>query len=407
MEIVDGGGVTSAHGFEAGTASSGLRTKTRRPDIALLYSQEPCSAAALFTQNQVAAAPVLLDRETITANRARMRAVVANAGNANACTGAPGLWAARQMQKNAAFALGCDEDQILVLSTGVIGVQLPMSKVNVGIDTAAKHLSPGNGRAAAEAIMTTDTFAKQIAVRLRFSDGHVVIGGMAKGAGMIHPNMATMLALITSDAQVEPSRLQDILKQAADRSFNRITVDGDTSTNDTVLLLANGSSGVQIGDAERQTLFQEALNYVCEKLAQMIVRDGEGATKFVTITVRGAPGNEAAHIVANAIATSPLVKTALAGSDANWGRILAAAGRAGVPFEQSKVALRVGKSGSHRLQLVENGTPSEYAESEASAIFEQDEIEIELDLGVGDGASKMWTCDLGHDYVSINADYRT
>ncbi len=404
---IDGGGVTSALGFVAGAASCGLRKSERKPDLALIFSQEDCTGAALFTQNQVAAAPVLLDRDVMAQNNTALRGVVANAGNANACTGAPGLWAARQMQKNAAFALDCQEDQVLVLSTGVIGVQLPMTRVNVGIDAAAKRLSTQNGALAAQAIMTTDTFAKEVAVRLSFADGDVTIGGMAKGAGMIHPNMATMLAVITTDAVVDANLLQSSLKRAADRSFNRISVDGDTSTNDTVLLLANGASGVAVDEESRAEILYEGLLHVCRQLAQMIVRDGEGATKFVTIEVRGAQDDNAAHIVANTIATSPLVKTALAGSDANWGRILAAAGRSGIPFDQSNVALTVANPDGEALLLVENGTPTDYEEADAAAIFEQAEIHIILDLNGGLGRATMWTCDLTHDYVSINADYRT
>lgn len=404
---IEGGGVASASGFVAGASSCGLRTKERRPDLALVYSQEDCTGAALFTQNQVAAAPVLLDRELIANNNTALRGVVANAGNANACTGAPGLWAARQMQKNAAFALGCREDQVLVLSTGVIGVQLPMTRVNVGIDAAAKRMSSQNGVLAAQAILTTDTVVKEAAVTLNLPGGDVIIGGMAKGSGMIHPNMATMLAVITTDAQIEPDLLQTLLKRAADQSFNRISVDGDTSTNDTVLLLANGAGGVQVHDEPDVDLFYEGLLYVCRQLAQMIVRDGEGATKFVTIEVRGASDNQAAHTIANTIATSPLVKTALAGSDANWGRILAAAGRAGVLFDQSNVALTVANSDRTGLTLVQNGTPTDYEEPAATAIFEEAEIHIMLDLNGGDGQATMWTCDLTHDYVSINADYRT
>lgn len=408
MQVIDGGGVASARHFTAGAAACGLKTSTRRPDLAIVYSQDDCTAAALFTRNQVVAAPVLLDRQTLSANRVSLRAVVANAGNANACTGAPGLWAARQMQKNAAFALGCGENQVLVLSTGVIGVQLPMSKVNVGIDAAAKRLSHQNGTVAAQAIMTTDKHAKQIAVRIPFENGDVILGGMAKGAGMIHPDMATMLAVITCDAAVNPQRLQAMLKEASDRTFNRISIDGDTSTNDTVLLLANGASHVSIETVEDQDRLMGGLRFVCGQLAQMIVRDGEGASKFVTVTVSGAARETDAHAVANAIATSPLVKTALAGSDANWGRILAAAGRAGVTFEQSSLALWVGNAhDSARLQLVENGTPTEYAEADAATIFAQDEITIELDLHAGDAQTTMWTCDLTHDYISINADYRT
>ncbi len=406
MQTINGGGVVSPRGYVAGAAACGLK-KERQLDLALIYSERDCSAAALFTQNQVVAAPVILDRDTIGVNHSAIRGVVANAGNANACTGAPGLWAARQMQKNAAFALGCREDQLFVLSTGVIGVQLPMSMVNVGIDAAAKRLSADHGAVAAEAILTTDTFAKQIAVRLPFEDGEIIIGGMAKGAGMIHPNMATMLAVITTDAAVASEDLQQLLKVAAEWSFNRISIDGDTSTNDTVILLANGASGLEIIDQQKRITFLSGLQYVCERLAHMIVRDGEGATKFVSIHVKGAASEADAHAVANTIATSPLVKTALAGNDPNWGRILAAAGRAGVLFEQSNLALSIANPNRDPLQLITNGTPTDYQEDDAAAIFGQKEIDIELNLRCGEAQATVWTCDLTHGYVAINADYRT
>ncbi|HSM58129.1 MAG TPA: bifunctional glutamate N-acetyltransferase/amino-acid acetyltransferase ArgJ [Candidatus Sulfomarinibacteraceae bacterium] len=406
MEIVAEGGVTTPSGFLAGAARCGLKSGSDL-DLALLYSPRDCSAAGVFTRNRVVAAPVLLDRETLEANNNAIRGVVANAGNANACTGAPGVWAARQMQQNAAFALGCRPEQLLVLSTGVIGVQLPMPKVNAGIDSAANRLGGEQGEALARAIMTTDTHPKEVAVRLTAGGKTVYVGGVAKGSGMIHPDMATMLAVITTDASVPAELVQPLLDDAVNQSFNRISVDGDTSTNDTVLLLCNGASGVLIDHDHGWEALGEAVNYVCRELAQMIVRDGEGATKFVAIEVYGARSEEDAHAVANTIATSPLVKTALAGSDANWGRILAAAGRAGVPFEQSETALWVANPSGRELQLVSEGTPTAYEEAEAATIFAEQDINIRLQLGNGDGEATVWTCDLSHDYVTINADYRS
>jgi glutamate N-acetyltransferase/amino-acid N-acetyltransferase len=406
MELIAGGGITTPNGFVAGAAHSGLK-KGRALDLALLYSERDCAAAGVFTRNQVVAAPVILDRETLQANNTQIRGVVANAGNANACTGAPGLWAARQMQQSAAFALDCQPEQMLVLSTGVIGVQLPMPKINAGIDSAARRLSRERGHAAAEAIMTTDTFSKEIAVSVQLQGGEVRIGGMAKGSGMIHPDMATMLAVVTTDAQIPASTLQELLRAVVDQSFNRISVDGDTSTNDTVLLLANGASGVSVEEADEVTAFVEGLGYVCRELAKMVVRDGEGASKFVAIRVSGAGSETDAHKVANTIATSPLVKTALAGSDANWGRILAAAGRAGVAFNQSDVTLWISSGDEMELQLVEDGTPVAYQEADAASIFAQADINIHLELGAGAAETTVWTCDLTHEYVSINADYRT
>lgn len=401
---IEQGGVTSPAGFVAGTAAAAIK-KPGWPDVALVVSKRPSTAAAMFTQNQVVAAPVIVDRETIAQNAHHIRAVVANAGNANACTGQPGLANARAMQQITAASLNCDPAQILVLSTGVIGVQLPMDRLVPGIRQAAQGLDAANGQAAAEAIMTTDTRPKQTAVSVQLSGGVVTIGGMAKGSGMIHPNMATMLAVLTTDASIEAEQLQGMLVTAVDLSFNRISVDGDTSTNDTVLLLANGVSNVTLANQTDATLFEQALTQVCRYLAHQIVRDGEGATKFVTLHVSGAASNNDAHRIAETIATSPLVKTAFAGSDANWGRILAAAGRAGIPFDQHQVSLYI--EGENKLQLVANGTPTNYAEAAAAAIFAQAEFAIYLDLNSGPGQATLWTTDLSHDYVSINADYRT
>ena len=398
------GGVNSPAGFVAGVAAAAIK-KPGRPDMALVVSKRPSTAAAVFTRNQVVAAPVIVDRETMAQNAHHIRAVVANAGNANACTGEQGLANAREMQRLTAKSLNCKPAQILVLSTGVIGVQLPMDRLAQGIRQAAQGLDAANGLAAAEAIMTTDTHSKQTAVTVQLSGGVVTIGGMAKGSGMIHPNMATMLAVLTTDAAIEAEQLQGVLATAVDRSFNRISVDGDTSTNDTVLLLANGLSGVALADETDVALFEQALAQVCLNLAHQIVRDGEGATKFVTLHVGGAASNDDAHRIAETIATSPLVKTAFAGSDANWGRILAAAGRAGVVFDQNQVSLDI--EGENRLQLVANGTPTNYAEADAATIFAQAEFAIHLDLNSGPGQATLWTTDLSHDYVSINADYRT
>ncbi len=406
MEPINNGSVTTPSGFEAGTAACSIK-KPGLQDLAILYSQADCAAAAVFTRNQVVAAPVIVDRETISNNSERIRAVVANSGNANACTGPLGLENARQIQEVAAGALECNPDQVLVLSTGVIGVQLPMNKIQEGIIKASTDLSPKNGPVAAKAIMTTDTHPKHIALKLELPGGTVTIGGIAKGAGMIHPNMATLLGVFTTDAAVAPNQLDQMLRTAVNQSFNRISIDGDTSTNDTVLLLANGSSRVAVSDRESIAKFQEALTSICTDLAKMIVRDGEGAGKFVEIQVTGAPDDGAAHMVATTIATSPLVKTAFAGSDANWGRILAAAGRAGVTFDQYETALWIGIRSAKELQLVAHGTPLNYQEKDAAAIFAEPEFKVLLTLGAGPGMATMWTTDLTHEYVSINADYRT
>ncbi len=403
---IAGGSATSPLGFQAGVVTCGLK-ESGTPDLALLLSERDCTAAGVFTRNQVVAAPVILDRETLAANNDKIRGVLANAGIANACTGQPGLEAAHETQQAAAAATGLKARQFLLLSTGVIGVPLPVKKIKVGIGEAVKALSVGGGPDAARAIMTTDTRPKHLALRLELPGGEVTLGGMAKGAGMIHPNMATMLALITTDAAIPPDRLQALLGKAVESSFNRITIDGDTSTNDTVLLLANGASGVGLEGDDALETFSDGLNFLCAELAKSIVRDGEGVTRFVAIRVSGARDVGQAHLVASTIATSPLVKTALAGGDPNWGRILAAAGRAGVAFDQNRIALWVGNPYQKQLQLVSNGTPTHYAEEEAGAIFTRPEIDIHLDLAQGQAEATVWTGDLTHEYVTINADYRT
>ncbi|MCC6603824.1 MAG: bifunctional glutamate N-acetyltransferase/amino-acid acetyltransferase ArgJ [Anaerolineae bacterium] len=401
------GTVTSPAGFTAVAVAAGIK-KENQLDLALVVSASDCSCAAMFTKNQVVAAPVIVDRETLAQNNSRLRAVVINSKNANACTGEPGLANARATQQAAAAALDCRADQILVLSTGVIGVPLPLEKLAAGIAVGAKELSAENGRLAAEAIMTTDTHPKHLAVRLDLPGGPVTIGGMAKGAGMIHPNMATMLAVLTTDAAIAPDVLDELLRTAVNQSFNRISIDGDTSTNDTILLLANGVSGTAVADRDSIAHFSAGLNHLCTALAHMIVRDGEGATKFVEIQVIGAQNEADAHQIANTIAISPLVKTAFAGSDANWGRLLMAAGRAGVAFDQSKINLWIGGRQADELQLVASGTPTAYQEKAAAAVFAQPEFKILLDVGSGGGGTAVvWTTDLSHDYVSINADYRT
>ena len=400
------GGVTAPQGFEAAASACGLKP-SGAPDLALIVSLKECSGAGVFTRNRLPAAPVTLDRETLQRNLDRLRAVVANSGVANACTGPAGLEAAREMQRVTAESLGCDPGQVLVLSTGVIGVQLDLAKVERGIRESAAELSAENGSAAAKAIMTTDTRLKQIGLSIELPGGTVTIGSMAKGSGMIHPDMATMLAVLTTDAKIPAPVLQRLLRAAVERSFNRITVDGDTSTNDSVLLLANGASGVAVEDEISQQRLAEALDRVCIALAQEIVRDGEGASKFLTLSVVGAPDEAAAVRVAKTIATSPLVKTALAGEDPNWGRVLAAAGRAGVEFDPSRLALWIGNDRDGELQLVQAGVASNWEAAAAESILAEPEITMRLDLGQGAASATVWTCDLTQEYVSINAQYHT
>jgi glutamate N-acetyltransferase/amino-acid N-acetyltransferase len=406
MTRVVNGTVTSPTGYVAGAAAAGLK-ESGNLDIALLTADIDCAAAGVFTRNQVVAAPVLVSRETLAANGTRIRGVVANAGNANACTGEPGMRAARAMQRLAAGLLGCGAEQLLVLSTGVIGRQLEMDKVKAGIAAATADLTPDGGSRAARAIMTTDTVPKELAGQIELPGGVVTLGGMVKGSGMIHPDMATMLGVMTTDALVPADELQALLSMAVEQSFNCISVDGDTSTNDTVLLLANGASGVPVAGSASLGAFSDALTALCTELAQMIVRDGEGASKYVELTVTGARTAADARTVARTIATSPLVKTAFAGGDPNWGRILAAAGRAGIPFDQGNVALWISSGETDRVQLVSGGTPLGYLESDAAKVLGQGEFQVHLDLGLGSGKARVWTCDLSHKYVSINADYRT
>lgn len=405
ISTLDSGSVSSPSGFTAGAGTGGLKA-SGKPDVALVVSDRPCTAAGVFTTNRVVAAPVLLDRETLAAG-ARIRAVVTNSGCANACTGADGMLAARAMQARTAETLGCAPNQVLVMSTGVIGVQLDVDKVHAGVTAARSTLSAEGGHAAAQAIMTTDTRPKSAAVQVQLSDGIVTVGGMAKGAGMIAPNMATMLSVLTTDAALDSALCADLLTAAVAVSFNRIVVDGDMSTNDTVLLLANGASGVAVRDAADRAALLAALQTVATTLSQAIVRDGEGARKFITLVVTGAPADASAAQVAHTIATSPLVKTAFAGGDPNWGRILAAAGRAGVEFDPEQASLTIQSANHPALTLVVAGQPTAYAEPTAAAIFAADEITVTLSLGPGPGHATVWTCDLTHDYITINADYRT
>ena len=405
-ELLPEGSITSPAGYTVAAVAGGLK-QSGGLDLAVLYSAADCTAGGVFTRNQVVAAPVILDRQVLAAGRDQIRGIVANAGNANACTGEAGLVAARQSQEEAAGLLGCRAEQLLVLSTGVIGVPLPMAKISAGLQAAAKQLDPSQGIRLAKAIMTTDTRPKHLAVKVTLPQGVVTIGGVAKGSGMIHPNMATMLGIVTTDAVVPAVLLQELLSASVERTFNRISVDGDTSTNDTVLLLANGASSVPLDDTGAMAQFAEALEFVCGELAKMIVRDGEGASKFVEIHVTGAMDARAAHAIAETVSTSPLVKTALAGGDPNWGRVLAAAGRAGVELDQARLSLDIANPGQQRLQLVKDGSPTTYPEAVATAIFARPEILIYLDLGQGPAEDTMWTTDLTHDYVTINADYRT
>jgi glutamate N-acetyltransferase/amino-acid N-acetyltransferase len=394
-----------APGFRATATKCGLKPSGNL-DLALIAADRPCSAAAVFTTNRVKAAPVLYDQKILQRNAATIRAVITNAGCANAVTGPQGLENAQRTAELVAYGLRCLPDEILVLSTGVIGRQLDMDKMTQGIAEVTSPAAALHGGAyVARAIMTTDTRPKVASVTLPFPQGAVTISGCCKGAGMIHPNMATLLAIVTTDAKIEPALLDQVLRYAVERSFNRISVDGDTSTNDTLLVLASGVSGVRIDD-ELLEVFTAALTAVCVALAKQVARDGEGATKLVEIQVSGARDDAMAHMVANAIAKSPLVKCALHGNDPNWGRILCATGYSGADVDPQRISLAFGPP-ERAVTLLVNGMPVPFDEPLASGLLREDPTLLRLDLGLGEASTTVWTCDMSEEYVTINADYTT
>lgn len=392
-----------APGFRAAATACGLK-KNGALDLAMVWSERPCAAAGVFTTNRVAAAPVLLGRAVLAAGADRVRGVIANAGCANACTGERGDHDARQMAALAAARIGAEAGQMLVLSTGVIGVPLDMTKIERGIAALGVGAADAAAGDVALAITTTDTRPKVASADATIGGRIVTVRGFAKGAGMIHPNMATMLAVVTTDAGVAPERLAALLRTATGKSFNRISVDGDMSTNDTLLLLASGASGVTIGASEAAA-FGAALEAVCTSLAKQIARDGEGATRLVELVVSGAVSETQAHRVADAIARSPLVKTAIHGGDPNWGRIVAAAGACGEEVEPAQ--MRVWFGPARDVLLFEGGVPVRFERDRASALLREDPAFLGLDLGLGDASATVWTCDLSAEYVAINADYTT
>jgi glutamate N-acetyltransferase/amino-acid N-acetyltransferase len=388
-------------GFKAGTASCGVKSpelKGRRQDVTLIVSDVPCHAAGVFTRNRFRAACVKLGEATLKANATDIRAIIANSGNANAGTGKLEKQWSDELISSAAAAANLDIDKILSASTGVIGTPFPIDRIVDGMHEAAESLNENHWEAAADAIRTTDTFAKWSSKKV----GDYTITGIAKGSGMIHPNMATMLAFIVTDAPLSAGQLAPVLRRVADRSFNCISVDGDTSTNDTLYLL---SSGIGLGHAPLTdtSAFEQALTELCIELAQLIVRDGEGVSKFVTIEVTGAASEADARTVGRSIAVSPLVKTAFAGSDANWGRILSAVGNAGVEINTGSISLK-----ADSVTILESGNlHPEYRDEDGMAIFAKDEFSLHVDLGLGNGSATVWTGDLTHEYITINAEYRT
>ncbi len=401
MKKIDGG-ITAIQGVQAAGIHAGIKNAETK-DIALIYTDAPATAAGVFTTNSVTAAPVLVCREHLTDPVAQ--AIIINSGNANACTGDLGMTNAHRMAAATAEQLNIKPEQVFVSSTGVIGQQLPMKAIENGIQTASKALSSDGGDDAAEAIMTTDTFPKSTAVEIEIRGKTVRIGGIAKGAGMIAPNMATMLSFLITDANINSETLQSALTRIVDNTYNLLTVDTDCSTNDTVLILATGSAeNTEIVNANGQDYetFCDGLTFVCTELVKMLARDGEGATKLVEVVIKQAKNRDDAEKAARAVAESPLVKTAVFANDANWGRIMMAIGKSGAAFDPYQVDVLLGD-----YPLVKNGMDAGYDEEKATQLFDNDPIRITIDLCAGDAEITMWTCDYSYDYIRINADYRT
>ena len=405
LKFVEDGGVTSPKGYQAAGVCAGLK-KSGKPDVALIFSERPANFAGAFTSNLFPAAPVQLCRERVI-SKCQAQAIVANSGNANACTGLEGYKNALKMAEITAAELSIPVERVLVASTGRIGVQLPMEKLEKGICAAKKSLSPKGGAEATAAVMTTDTRPTEVAVSFAVNGKTVTIGGLCKGAGMIAPGMkvphATMLCFICSDAEVSGDLLSELLADAVEDSFNRITVDNDMSTNDTVLLLANGCSGATIAKGTKEAAtFKAALGMVTEQLARSIVLDGEGVTKFISVEVTGAADDDDAKRCARAIANSMLCKTAWFGCDPNWGRVLAAAGYSGAKFSPESVSLDYDE-----FPVVRNGMDAGTAEEQLAEVLKRPEVSVKIDLGEGTAAHTIWTGDISYEYVKINADYHT
>ena len=401
MKQIDGG-ITAVPGICAAGVHAGIKAADAK-DVALIVTDTPATAAGVFTTNSVTAAPVIVCRKHLGDGRAQ--AVIVNSGNANACTGEVGMANAQRMAAATAEQLGIDANLVLVSSTGVIGQQLPMDKIESGIQATASALSTEGGSDAAEAIMTTDTHPKSIAVEVEIDGVPVRIGGIAKGSGMIAPNMATMLSYLTTDAKINAETLQTALNRVVDDTYNLLTVDTDRSTNDTVLILATGhadNTELVAADGENYEAFCEGLLFVCTELVKMLARDGEGATKLVEVVAKHAKNRDDAEKAARAVAESPLVKTAVFANDANWGRIMMAIGKSGAEFDPYQVDVYLAD-----YQLVKDGMDAGYDEDKATALFAQDPVRITIDLAAGDAEITMWTCDYSYDYIRINADYRT
>lgn len=394
-------GVTFPKGFKAAGVKAGIK-KSGNLDLALIYTGKEAAVAGVFTKNAVAAAPVIVSREVVKGGKAH--AIVANAGCANACTGETGLANARKMAALAAAEVGCASDEVLVGSTGIIGVNLPMDKLEAGIKAAAAELSEDGSKNAGNAIITTDTYSKACSCEVEIGGQAVRFGAIAKGSGMIQPNMATMLCYITTDANISSQLMQKALSEIVEVSFNMISVDGDMSTNDTVLVLANGASGAaEITDGSPEyDKFYATLKEICQELSKRIAADGEGATKFLTINVSGTKTFEDAKTVAMSIAKSPLVKTAFFGEDPNWGRVICAVGYAGIPMVPEKTVIKFGG-----VPVYANGLGAEFNEDDIQKVMAEHDIVIDVEMGMGDAKATVWSCDFSYEYVKINGEYHT
>jgi len=400
FNYIDNGSITSPIGISASGIHCGLKRK--RKDLALVVSKDHAEVAGTFTSNKAKAAPLIINKKILDGNE-KVKAIIINSAYANACTGEEGHHDALEIQEKAAKSLDILSSELLISSTGVIGERIPVPKITNSLNKLVYNLSDTGGIDAAQAIMTTDLVSKHFAVTVKLSVGEVTIGSMAKGSGMIHPNMATMLGFITTDAKISKSLLQKTLLNTVNNSFNKISVDGETSTNDMVLLLANGMSEIEvIEESDDYKIFSEALQDVTQKMAKSIVADGEGATKFITINIKNAASEKDANIIAEAIATSPLVKTAMNGNDPNWGRIISAASSSGAEITPENISLYFGD-----LQILQPGYKTNFSEEEAVEILKGNEIIITLDLLNGLADTTWWTCDYSKQYIKINSQYRT
>lgn len=400
------GGVTAAKGFLAEGIHVGIRKNKEKKDLALVYSEVPCAAAAVYTTNKVIGQPLVVTKEHLADGTAQ--AIIVNSGNANTCTGEAGIQAARRMAALVASKLPVKATDVVVASTGVIGQPLDVSPIEAGMDALVAGLSKTGNISAREAIMTTDTVKKEVAVELEIDGVPVVIGAMAKGSGMIHPNMATMLGFITTDCAISPEMLQKALSASVKRTYNRVSVDGDTSTNDMVVVLANGKAGNPRIEASgpAYTDFCDALDWLNTQLSKMIARDGEGATKLIECTIENAADEEKAEELAKGVICSSLVKTAFFGADANWGRILCALGYTRSDFDPNRVDVAF-ESASGYIEVCKNGVPLPFNEEKAKKILSYQEVAVFVDLKEGPAQATAWGCDLSYEYVRINGDYRT